>query len=157
MENVKELFEYISERHCNDQAVINALISLKQVNIKKKFAGLTIREFVTLELLYTNKNSNQDKINIMPSDIANIFHLSMPQISRLINSLEENNYITRVTGNKDRRNIYIYITDKGIDARNTADAESKQYMNTVKEKMGEEDMEQLVVLIRKLTGIMKGA
>lgn len=30
-------------------------------------------------------------------------------------------------------------------------------MNTVKEKMGEEDMEQLVVLIRKLTGIMKGA
>ena len=93
------MFEYISERHCNDQAVINALISLKQVNIKKKFAGLTIREFVTLELLYTNKNSNQDKINIMPSDIANIFHLSMPQISRLINSLEENNYITRVTGN----------------------------------------------------------
>ena len=93
----------------------------------------------------------------MPSDIANIFHLSMPQISRLINSLEENNYITRVTGNKDRRNIYIYITDKGIDARNTADAESKQYMNTVKEKMGEEDMEQLVVLIRKLTGIMKRA
>ena len=115
-----------------------------------------MREFLTLEILYANLTMNDNKLNISPSDLANKMKLSMPQVSRIMNSLEEKGYIERILGKKDRRNTYIVITEKGIEEREISVKECKAYVDRIKEQMGEEDMNQLIELLNKLTNVMKG-
>ncbi len=156
MQDIEGIFDYIRNTHHQGTDLMSALIRLKEANIRRKYGNLSMREFLTLEILYANLTMNDNKLNISPSDLANKMKLSMPQVSRIMNSLEEKGYIERILGKKDRRNTYIVITEKGIEEREISVKECKAYVDRIKEQMGEEDMNQLIELLNKLTNVMKG-
>lgn len=63
--------------------------------------------------------------------------------------------IVRVHDNKDRRKVYIYLTDKGKDFAKVKINTLHQHMNDLLNMLGEEDGKEYIRLTRKVAAYMK--
>lgn len=78
----------------------------------KYFKGIASAELI---LLYRIKLMNRECKSVTISDLAKSMSVSPPAISRTISSLEDNNFIKRVTNPNDRRIQNVVLTQKGLD------------------------------------------
>lgn len=146
---------------CNNleinKAFFDVIMRLKRqshANIKLK--DLYASELITLRIIYKLKNiENKNNIGVKVSDIGNCLFMKKPATSKMLNTLEDKGYINRLYDKKDRRVTYIDLTQKGIDILEKHHNEMIDYTNLVIEKLGEEDIKTLVVLLEKLCDIME--
>ena len=54
-----------------------------------------------------------EKEQITPTELAHRFSLSTARIATILNRLEDKELIIRIHDNKDRRKVYIHLTDAG--------------------------------------------
>lgn len=88
------------------------------------------------------------------SEISDFIQISKPAISQIVNALEEKEVVLRLTTKKDRRVVYVSLTEKGQGEL----AQIKSMINGkilgVLEKMGDEDASQFIKLLDKFSLIM---
>lgn len=146
---------------CNNieinKAFFDVIMRLKRqshANIKLK--DLYASELIALRIIYKLKNiENKNNVGVKVSDIGNCLFMKKPATSKMLNTLEDKEYINRLYDKKDRRVTYIDLTQKGIDILEKHHNEMIDYTNLVIEKLGEEDTKTLVVLLEKLCDIME--
>lgn len=152
----KAICQLLKNQNENESEVIKAIMDLNHVvHSGTGFGGLSHREFITLEILAKCADVKKDSAGVNVSTLAMCLNLSMPQVSRLLGTMETKGYIERNISNKDRRSTYVSITDKGRLIRKCAKEECSAYMDSVASKMGEEKVNQLVSLLKEFTDIMK--
>lgn len=81
--------------------------------------------------------------------------LKMPAISRTLGALEKKGWIERETDTRDRRNIWIRLTEEG---RQQLEAEQERilfFMKQVLGQMGEEDVRVMIGLCHKMADIIE--
>lgn len=88
------------------------------------------------------------------STLSELLEISKPAVSQMINSLEDKNFVERVTPKSDRRIVYVRLTEFGEKTLEKSFQEMYNKLNSYLEKMGEQDMETLVALLDKLHRIM---
>ena len=76
-------------------------------------------------------------------------------LSRTLKSMEELKLIKRVSNPEDRRSVLIKLTDKGIDLRNLAKKNGVKFNKVVYEKIGKEDIEVFLSVMKKINKIIK--
>lgn len=96
---------------------------------------------------------NNDTDYLLPSDISKALNITSPRISVILNSLENKEYITRSISTKDRRKVYIYITEKGKDYIKKINIQTKKIFNSIIDKLGEHDAQELVRIINRLVNL----
>lgn len=136
-------------------SIIKTIIQMKTVNSKMTFGGVTHREIVTLELLarYMDKSSGNTGMSV--SDLTSCLEISMPQVSRMLKSLEEKGYIHRIVNDEDRRSTYVIITDIGRLKRKCAMDEFDEYMKNVIDRIGETKIREMIGIMNELIDVMK--
>jgi len=94
---------------------------------------------------------------VRPSEAAKKLNVTLAAITHLINSLEEQELVTRAASPDDRRMVFISLSAKGAAM---ADALRKSYWKKIcglVEHLGDKDSGELVALMNKISVYIKDA
>lgn len=119
------------------------------------FCNLSKREYEMLSVLLRFMNDNNEKRGMYVSELARKLRVSSPAVSRMIGALEGRGYIGRDVDKEDRRNTFVYLTDKGIRAKEENEERMHSLMQRVMARMGEEDMKEFIKLFNRFADIME--
>lgn len=134
-----------------DNELIEELIynfrSLKRMKFNKPKVcdKLTHNERMILFVIY--ENIKNDKISL--ALIRKNLKLAPSTITPIITSLENKGLIERKIDKNDRRNIYLRITQIGLEYTNKVQIEIKEDLTKYIEYIGKEDTKKLIRLITK--------
>ena len=141
-----------------DREQLKAELILSSVRMKKIVknllcGGITQREFFVLEVLNTKglKYGNGMYVSVL----ADTIHVSTPQASRMLKNMEEKGYIRREIDEKNRRNTFVYATEKGKEARIKAQQEMDAFADRVIIRMGVDNVKKLIELFNMSTDIVE--
>lgn len=90
-----------------------------------------------------------------PTELARKYALSTARIATILNRLEAKDLIVRVHDNRDRRKVFIYLTDKGKELATVKINALRQHMNNLLSILGEEDAKEYLRLTSKVAAYMK--
>lgn len=74
---------------------------------------------------------------------------SMPAVSQILSGMEEKGIVERVPAKADRRKVYIRLTKQGEETVEEVGRTFFRFLDQVAERIGEEDLEELIRLLRK--------
>lgn len=96
-------------------------------------------------------------MNLDVPKIQEKLHISKPAVSYILNALEKKNYITREIDLKDRRKVSISATPEGTAAAERSLARCDEIWGEILSQFGEENVRQLIRLLRCLDGLYDSA
>jgi DNA-binding MarR family transcriptional regulator len=143
-------------------------ISKEFINIINKLRKITHRkhthskvhpgEFMMLSAIYSFMNDKcgnaKAGTRLKVTELSDLIHSTKPATSKMLNSLEEKGYIERVSDSKDRRNVYIHLTNKGETIILDAFKRLQDFADRTITRMGEEDSKELLRMLNKLYDAM---
>lgn len=115
-------------------------------------------EFMMLTVIERLTDENKicgEELGAKVGDIGKRLYASKSATSKMLRSLEEKNYIERTTMAKDRRTVFIRLTDKGRKLVTESKEKMDQFAVDVIEELGIEQMDQLIYMMNKLYHIME--
>ncbi|MGN0439053.1 MAG: MarR family winged helix-turn-helix transcriptional regulator [Lachnospiraceae bacterium] len=130
-------------------------------NCKPKFKGngdLANVEFfmlIGLSMLLEQKESNEKEEGVTLGEIMKVSGMSVSAASKKISILENKGYVNRRPSQTDRRNIYITLTGKGREVCEKEKENKRRFIEALIEKMGDEDVSQLLALSNRAFEIME--
>lgn len=132
----------------NNQQLISTIFSLKRIIFDKiKRANLYEPRLhiqgETLFYIAENKNCQM-------KDIASFLKITPPSATSMINNLEKKGYIKRIRGEKDRRSIYLTLTEKGNKLIKNKRAKIENHMADILSPLNSKDQEALINIYNKL-------
>ena len=95
----------------------------------------------------------QESGPIDPTQIADQACLLLPSLTRILQKLEEKGLIDRARDETDRRRQVVTLTASGMEVIEQNIDASLALIERTREKMGAEDYEALLDLLRKLNGL----
>lgn len=119
------------------------------------FRSLSKREYEMLSVMWRFMKDNEEKKGMYVSELASKLRVSSPAVSRMVGVLENRGYIERDVDKEDRRNTFVYLTDKGISAKEENEKRMHSLMKRVMTRMGEEDMKEFIKLFNQFADIME--
>ena len=96
------------------------------------------------------------KDGISATELSGILNVSLPRIATLLNSLESKKLVEKVIDNKDKRKSIIYITEIGKEKIIQIKEEAVKRLESIFEKLDEEEINQYINLSLKIGNIMEG-
>lgn len=117
--------------------------------------GLTRLEALALQQIWVVMNEDPEKKGIYVSDLAKRMRVMPPSASRTLKTLEERGLIYREADPQSRRNTCISLTEKGEEVREKCMETIGALMERVIDRMGKDDMEKLIELGKRFSGLME--
>lgn len=115
-------------------------------------------EFKMLGVIYSECKSKEEKESMEPgvtvSKLSECLMHSKPATSKMLNVLEEKQFIERVTTKQDRRNVYIRLTPDGEKRIKTIQNRMDEFANQMLQRLGEEDTTLLLQLMDRMYDIV---
>lgn len=100
-------------------------------------------------LVEIGRLSEEKDDGVTNSEIAETMDTTLSAASKMMKNLEEKGYVIRKASSKDRRVVYISVTEKGKDMVSKVREKHEKVMNRVMEEMGAKDMEEFNRLLKK--------
>lgn len=144
--------EYIK----NLKAEITMMMGKKQ-RINKNFLleGLTRLELFALEQIHEAKSEEAESRGIRVSDLAKRMDILQSSASRVLNTLEERDLIYREIDPENRRNIRVFLTEKGERTRFKCYKNLNELLERIVEEMGAEEMDRLLASWKRLSDLLE--
>ena len=114
-------------------------------------ADLTHREM----MLFHHVKRMQGSEGIRASELGRHLGISRPGTSHLLTALENKGLIERVTSKKDRRAVYVRLTDCGLERYQSMNAQIMECVDRVMVRLGHDKTSQLTILLNELAEIME--
>jgi DNA-binding MarR family transcriptional regulator len=134
---------------------------LEVMNNFRKLAGqyhskvkIHMGEFMMLRVIQKcmeeHRRNHIDEPGIKVGELSNTMKTSKPATSKMLSVIEGKGYIKRVADPKDRRVVYIQITENGEKIIKHAQKMLHHWAEYTIERLGEEDAKELLRLLRKM-------
>ena len=123
--------------------VVNSRLEERQ-NVLLKRYDLSIQQYNVLRIL-RGQYPNQCTLQLVKERMID----RMSDVSRIVERLRKNDFLTRVTKPMDRRAVDILITEKGLALLKSIDQELDYFYQPIK-KLSHEDTSHFAVLLEKL-------
>lgn len=142
MENdqIRQLMKVMQRIHKSNQTV-------------KVETGIPHSEYAVMHAIACRPRADEQE-GITITEISEAVLISKPGVSQVVNALEERKYVERITTKKDRRVVYVKLTEEGQMALNRMRDAINERILVILEKMGEEDSAMLLKLLDKFSLIM---
>ena len=134
---------------------IETIYCFSKLGAKVSFENLSNGEYMVLNYINKLKKTEPDGSGIYVSHLAEKMKVSTPAVSRFLKTLETKGLICRESETKDRRNTLVNLTEKGVQLHGEAHREFSSFLDCVADQMGEEYMDQLLVLLNQLNDTME--
>ena len=112
-------------------------------------AEVTLPAALTIFLVGHNK--------VQMKDIANTFNVSNSTVTDYVDYLENRGFVCRVRSEKDRREVYIQLTEKGWDWVRRSRKLTQEYFNHRLSNLTPEERGQFIALMHKFLDVEKRA
>ena len=116
--------------------------------VSEEFPDITNNDMHVMEAIGINQEKNM-------SMVARKLSVTTGSLTISVNSLVKKGYVERKRGVKDRRVVYISLTDRGIRAYRHHEEFHKKMIDAVMEGMDEDELEVLVKALNKISGFFK--
>lgn len=126
------------------QELINVMVSVKQVLVKKNFSRPLIGEGQILICLIENNG-------LTPGTLSDISELGSGRVANILKSMEEKGYIVRKKDNNDKRKVLVYITEEGKKWHNENKKMVEEEVDNILKYIGENDTKELIRILNKIT------
>jgi DNA-binding MarR family transcriptional regulator len=143
-------YDYGELENLNLKTLIALSRSTQNVNKKQlktiKEGGLTVSQFAVLEVLY-------HKGDLRISEIIEKILSTSGNMTVVIDNLVKEDLVRRCADPKDRRVNLISITEKGRNLMEEVFPKHLENINEIFSKLDVEEKEQLIGLLKKLSGV----
>lgn len=112
--------------------------------MKEKHAGCG-KESIKKEDDRKENEYNEPGVKI--SDLSEMIHSTKPATSKMLNILEEKGYIERIADKKDRRVVYVRLSNEGEKIITDAFKQMYEFADNTISRMGESDAKELIRLM----------
>lgn len=137
----KELFDLFLK--------IRKLIKSESTTLNLNLTDLIV--FGILINVHVNNNGKQ----IQAKDLSDKMNISRPALNNILNRLENQGLITRIRGKKDRRKVFLEMSEKACLLYENEHAILMDILSRYISKMGDEDAKEFNRLLNKFYNIMK--
>lgn len=103
--------------------------------------------------MYTDEHPGSKGATV--KDLAKNSSRSPASISQKISTLEQQGLVYRMSDEKDKRIVYFHITEEGEKVHDDIHGQMSDFINTVVEKLGEEEVIRTIESIQKLYGCIR--
>jgi MarR family transcriptional regulator, organic hydroperoxide resistance regulator len=110
--------------------------------------GLTADQFFILRII-------ENKGRVISSELAEEFRVKPSAITAMIDRMIKNDFVTRERDEKDRRVVYITMTDKGKEVLERSEKKRIDIIEKYMSQLEPEELESLVQIYEKLANIVK--
>jgi MarR family transcriptional regulator, organic hydroperoxide resistance regulator len=110
--------------------------------------GLTGDQFFILRII-------ENKGRVISSELAEEFRVKPSAITAMIDRMIKNDFVTRERDEKDRRVVYITMTDKGKEVLERSEKKRIDIIEKYMSQLETEELESLVQIYEKLANIVK--
>ena len=128
-------------------ASLEDIMSSSRVNMIEHMSRNGKGELFILKYLY---DKDKNGINVTPSEISNVMHVSTTRISAVLGVLEKRGQIKRETDTSNRRYTLVTITEEGRKRTVSEMQEIQGQMVKVFTKMGEQESIEFIRLLNLL-------
>lgn len=135
--------------------LINAMHVFSKINIGAVLGELSQTEY--LVIYFVRKHGEYDgheNNGVNVTSLSEVLGVSTPAVSRILRSLEEKGFIQRITNKRNRRETHISLTDRGREIYLRDREIASSLYKAVEEKLGKEQIRELVRLSRSFNLIM---
>lgn len=140
MDDVRELVSYLSKAERGYTKMLN-----------KTFQGagydLSREQYELLQVLWEEDNVNQQTI-------SRKLEKNKYNVTKLLNTLCKRGYVQRKMGKEDRRNNFIVLTEKGVEARKALTRLEEQVHTDLTFTIAPQEVKSCVWVLRKLTDVL---
>lgn len=131
----------------NLEQILNTILHSSEIleeemKQESELINLTSRQLYCIELIKNMENPSL-------SELAERMSIAKASISVMIERLEKNKFIYKVTSDSDRRTAHVHLTEKGIKAASLHSELHKKIAGLLTENMTEAEKEILIVLLNK--------
>ena len=94
---------------------------------------------------------NKGGVNyVTPTELSEVMEVTKPAISKMLNVLEDKGYIERQQDSKDRRAVYVTLTEKGQGVREESMKIVREAVNRIIRQMGDQAADRLIDALQDL-------
>jgi len=131
----------------NLEQILNTILHSSEIleeemKQESNLKNLTSRQLFCIELIKNMQNPSL-------TELAEKMNIAKASISVMIERLEKNNFIYKVTSDKDRRTAHVHLTNEGEKAATLHAELHKRISKLLTEEMTESEKEILIVLLNK--------
>ena len=117
--------------------------------ITEEFKDLTNNDMHVIEAIGLGEGNNM-------SSIARKLNITVGSLTTAMNSLVNKAYVERRRSEKDRRVVYVRLTEKGIKAFHHHEDYHRQMTQAILDKLTEDEIPVLVKTLEGLSEVFKG-
>jgi DNA-binding MarR family transcriptional regulator len=110
---------------------------------------LNIKELTTAQMHYLEIINEMSNPNI--TELATEMRLTKPTVTVALDKLIQKGYVTKIQSDEDRRSSHLHLTKKGMQINQMHEHAHTQFAELMQETLEPEELEQLTVLLEKLT------
>jgi DNA-binding MarR family transcriptional regulator len=110
---------------------------------------LNIKELTTAQMHYLEIINEMNNPNI--TELATEMRLTKPTVTVALDKLIQKGYVTKIQSDEDRRSSHLHLTKKGMQINQMHERAHTQFAELMQETLEPEELEQLTVLLEKLT------
>ena len=135
----------ISEFTKSLRTLLQEIMFLQMGSLRTR--GITIPKFFLMKFLYYHGKRKT-------SEISELLGISLPAVSEILNSMENENLIIRTHDENDRRVVAIELSQEGRALVNSLEKHNQSLIEEALNSMPVENFEIAVDFLGKLTGIL---
>ncbi|RKY29944.1 MAG: hypothetical protein DRP68_06695 [Candidatus Omnitrophota bacterium] len=146
MRKRKELYGCIS--HLDN--LLPVLIKHFQVPDLHKLVGIkiTFQQYLALNILIK-------KGRCMISDLSKNLGVALSTMTELVNRLAKKQFVKKIKDYKDRRIVWINLTEKGVKIIQEINRKKQKHILSVLERLTEKERQLLINILRKISQVAK--
>ncbi len=111
--------------------------------------NITPEQYLVMDILWENQSLSQQ-------NIADVIQKDKNSVTKIIDSLEKKNFVSRVVDKKDRRINRIELTKEGEALEKNTTEVAIKFMNDTIAGIDNQDLNTFVDVMRKLKGNLEG-
>ena len=121
---------------------------------KDVFMKMSIPEYIALQYIAMEETSNIYSGRTYLKDLADKLHMTMRQVSKMVEKLRDDGYVVWSHDGNGSEGTYVTITESGRNMLKNQEEILKKYYGKVFEKFGQDNLIQLLQLMKQLETIM---
>lgn len=141
MNDVKELVSYLSKAERGYTKILNKAFLKAGFDISRE-------QYELLQVLWEEDHVNQQAI-------SRKIQKNKYNVTKLLNTLCKRGYVQRVMDQKDKRNNFVVLTEKGIAAQKALTGLEEQVHTDLTFTVAPQEIKSCVWVLRKLTDLMQ--
>ncbi|WP_251621594.1 MarR family winged helix-turn-helix transcriptional regulator [Odoribacter lunatus] len=141
MNDIRELVSYLSKAERGYTKTLNKTFLRAGYDLSRE-------QYELLQVLWEGDNVNQQTI-------SQKLEKSKYNVTKLLNTLCKRGYVQRKMGKEDRRNNFVVLTDKGVEAQKILTQLEEQVHTDLTFTIAPQEVKACVWVLRKLTDMMQ--